>query len=55
VILKWDKNRFRLDLGRMSYAAPTPEQWKNALKDVDDVVDDRPSLGVLWDTVLDLI
>ena len=39
----------------MRYPAPTPEQWKNALKDVDDVVDDRPSLGVLWDTVLDLI
>jgi hypothetical protein len=55
VILKWDKDRFRLDLERMRYPAPTPEQWKNALMDVGDVVDDRPSLGVLWDTVLDLI
>ena len=55
VILKWEKGRFKLDLERMRYPAPTPEQWKNALKDVDDVVDDRPSLGVLWDTVLDLI
>jgi hypothetical protein len=56
VILKWDKNRFRLDLERMKYRAPTPEQWKSALKDVDDASDDRASLGVtLWDTVLDLI
>ena len=56
VILKWDKDRFRLDLDRMRYSAPTPEQWKDALKDADDVADDRPSLGVaLWDTVLDLI
>jgi len=55
VILKWEKNRFRLDLERMKYPVPSPEQWKNALKDVDDVADDRPSLGVLWDTVLDLI
>jgi len=47
VILKWDKGRFRLDLGRMRYAAPTPEQWKEALKDVDDVVDDRPSLACI--------
>jgi len=56
VILKWDKDRFRLDLERMKYSAPTPEQWKAALKDVDDAADDRASLGVtLWDTVLDLI
>ena len=56
VILKWDRNRFRLDLQRMKYPAPTSEQWKAALKDVDDAADDRGSLGVrLWDTVLDLI
>lgn len=56
VILKWDKDRFRLDLDRMKYSAPTPQQWKDALKDADAVADDRPSLGVtLWDTVLDLI
>jgi len=56
VILKWDKDRFRLDLQRMKRPAPTPKQWKAALKKADDAADDRPSLGVaLWDTVLDLI
>lgn len=56
VILKWDEDRFRLDLERMKYRAPTPVQWNAELKDVDDVADDRASLGVtLWDTVLDLI
>jgi hypothetical protein len=56
VILKWNMGKFKLDLVRMKYPAPTPEQWKKALKDVDDVADDRASLGVtLWDTVLDLI
>jgi hypothetical protein len=55
VILKWDRGRFRLDLERMRRPAPTPEQWKDALEKVDEVADDRPPLGVLWDTVLDLI
>jgi hypothetical protein len=56
VILKWDKDKFRLDLERMKYRAPTPEHWRAAVKDVDDAADDRGSLGVtLWDTVLDLI
>ncbi len=56
VFLKWDKDRFRLDLNRMRHPALTHEEWKKALKDVDDVADDRASLGVaLWDPVLDLI
>ena len=56
VILEWEKDRFRLDLERMKHPAPSPEQWKAALKDVDDAADDRASLGVtLWNPVLDLI
>ena len=56
VILKWDDDRFRLDLDRMRRPVPTRAKWNAALKAVDAVADDRPSLGVtLWDTVLDLI
>jgi hypothetical protein len=56
VILRWDKNKVRLDLERMKFRAPSPKQWRAALKDVDAAANDRSSLGVtLWDTVLDLI
>jgi hypothetical protein len=44
----------------MRYPPPTDQQWKAALKDVDDALSDggdtRGGLGVtLWDTTLDLI
>ena len=55
VILKWDKDRFRLDLERMRHPAPTPAKWKAALKEADDAADDGPLGATLWDTVLDLI
>ncbi|QNI33081.1 hypothetical protein H7849_03635 [Alloacidobacterium dinghuense] len=60
VILRWDGERFRLDLDKMRYPTPTPQQWKAALKDVDDALKEdgerRGALGVtLWDTVLDFI
>lgn len=60
VMLRWDGERFRLDLESMRWPPPTPQQWKSALKDVDDALEDggipRDSLGVtLWDTTLDLI
>jgi len=60
VILRWDGERFQLDLSQMRHPPPTPQQWKAALKDVDDALKDggdtRGALGVtLWDTVLDFI
>jgi hypothetical protein len=44
----------------MRYPPPTPQQWRAALKDVDDALKDggetRGGLGeTLWDTTLDLI
>lgn len=60
VILKWDGNKFHIDLERMHQSAPTPQQWKAALNKVDLGLGNkfyaRDSLGVnLWSTVLDLI
>jgi hypothetical protein len=60
VILKWDNEKFRLDLGMMRDPPPNPQQWKAALKDVDDALKDggeiRGALGVtLWAAALDLI
>jgi hypothetical protein len=60
VLLKWNGTKFKLDLDRMRFSPPTPEQWNAALKDVDDAVADggeaRDALGeTLWDTTLDLI
>jgi hypothetical protein len=60
ILLKWDGEKFRLDLEKMRYRPPNLEQWNAALKDVDDALKDggevRGALGVtLWDTVLDLI
>lgn len=60
VVLRWDGVKFRLDLNQMRYPPPTPQQWRAALKDVDDALKDggetRGGLGeTLWDTTLDLI
>ena len=60
VILRWDGEKFRLDLNKMRHPPPTPQQWKAALKDVDDALKDggatRGALAVtLWDTTLGLI
>jgi hypothetical protein len=60
VLLRWDGDKFRLDLEKMRKPPPTAQQWKAALKDVDDALKDggdtRGALGVtLWDTVLDLV
>jgi hypothetical protein len=60
VILKWYKEKFRLDLGKIRFPPPNAQQWNAALKDVDDALKDggdiRGALGVtLWDTTLDLI
>ena len=60
VLLKWNGEQFRMDLNKMRSPPPTPQQWKAALKDVDDALKDggetRDSLGVtLWNTTLDLI
>jgi hypothetical protein len=51
---------FHVDMEKMRYPPPSPDQWKAALKDVDDSVRDDPAnsradLGsTLWDTALDL-
>jgi hypothetical protein len=60
VLLRWNGEKFHLDLDKMRKLPPTPQQWKAALKDVDDALKDggdtRGTLGVtLWDTTLDLI
>jgi hypothetical protein len=60
VVLRWNGEKFQLDLKRMRSAAPTPLQWNAALKDVDDALTDGGAtpddLGMtLWDTTLDLI
>lgn len=49
---------FHLALDKMRYSVPSPEQWKAALRDVDDAVKEGivDALGTtLWTTVLDLI
>jgi hypothetical protein len=60
VVLRWDGEKFRLDLNEMRSPRPTDQLWKTALKDVDNALrdggDTRGALGVtLWDTTLDLI
>lgn len=60
VVLRWNGDKFQLDLDKMRSPAPTRKQWNAALKDVDDALKDggetRDDLGVtLWDTTLDLI
>jgi hypothetical protein len=58
VILRWNGKKFALDLDRMRFPPPSPQQWQSALNDVDEAVKDgdRGSLGLtLWDTTLDLI
>lgn len=60
VFLRWNGVRFKLDLDKMRNPPPTSQQWKAALKDVDDALkggsNTRESLGVtLWNTTLDLI
>jgi hypothetical protein len=60
VILRWNGQKFALDLARMQFAPPSPQQWQSALKDVDEAVrdggDNPDAMGqTLWDTTLDLI
>lgn len=60
VILRWDGDKFRLDLNRMGNPPPTAQQWDFALKAVNDALGEtgntRGALGTtLWNTVLDLI
>jgi hypothetical protein len=52
---------FHVDMEKMRSPAPSADQWKAALKDVDDAVRDDPAneranlSSALWDSVLDLI
>jgi hypothetical protein len=59
VILKWNGQKFALDLDRMHTQPPTSQQWHSWLQEIDEAVTDAPdergAVEGFWDTTLDLI